>query len=157
VRRPSDEVKELKAEARQLKEWKQSSLSIRRTLARIGIPRSTFDPMTQRKIERYNRSMKNRILLDNYYLPGQLEQSIEEFVRYYNNYCRYHESLDNQWSKVTGANFLTSKGTVLVTLRICTPGWVRILTSRCSAGSPRWSTLLSHTLPVFLKKIAGLR
>ena len=25
---------------------------------------------------------------------GQLEQRIEEFVRYYNN-CRYHESLDN--------------------------------------------------------------
>src|SRR6201984_2635097 len=50
--------------------------------------------MTQGKIERYHRSMKNRILLDNYYLPGQLEQSIEEFVRYYNN-CRYHESLDN--------------------------------------------------------------
>jgi len=25
---------------------------------------------------------------------GRLEQSIEEFVRYYNN-CRYHESLDN--------------------------------------------------------------
>ena len=24
--------------------------------------------------------MKNRILLENYYLPGQLEQSIEEFV-----------------------------------------------------------------------------
>ena len=40
--------------------------------------------MTQGKIERYHRSMKNRILLDNYYLPGQLEQSIEEFVRYYN-------------------------------------------------------------------------
>jgi putative transposase len=39
------------------------------------------------------RSMKNRILLDNYYLPGQLEHSIEEFVSYYNN-CRYHESLD---------------------------------------------------------------
>jgi transposase InsO family protein len=38
--------------------------------------------------------MKNRILLDNYYLPGQLEQSIEEFARHYNN-CRYHESLDN--------------------------------------------------------------
>jgi hypothetical protein len=27
-------------------------------------------------------------------LPGQLEQSIGEFVEYYNN-CRYHESLDN--------------------------------------------------------------
>src|SRR5215831_12413163 len=48
--------------------------------------------MMQGKIERYHRSMKNRILLD--YLPGQLEQSIEEFVSYYNN-CRYHESLDN--------------------------------------------------------------
>jgi transposase InsO family protein len=44
--------------------------------------------------ERYHRSIKNRILLENYYLPGQLEQSIEEFVEYYNN-CRYHESLDN--------------------------------------------------------------
>src|SRR2546430_403745 len=53
-----------------------------------------YHPMTQGKIERYHRSMKNRILLDNYYLPGQLEQSIEEFVSYYNN-CRYHESLDN--------------------------------------------------------------
>src|SRR5215471_1966357 len=53
-----------------------------------------YHPMTQGKIERYHRSMKNRILLDNYYLPGQLEQNIEEFVRYYNN-CRYHESLDN--------------------------------------------------------------
>ena len=50
--------------------------------------------MTQGKIERYHRSMKNRILLENYYLPGQLEQSIGEFVEHYNN-RRYHESLDN--------------------------------------------------------------
>ena len=42
-----------------------------------------YHPITQGKIERYHRSMKNRILLDNYYLPGQLEQSIEEFVRSY--------------------------------------------------------------------------
>src|SRR5262249_41829528 len=54
-----------------------------------------YHPMTQGKIERYHRSMKNRILLDNYYLPGQLEQSIAEFVSYYNN-CRYHKSLDNR-------------------------------------------------------------
>jgi putative transposase len=53
-----------------------------------------YHPMTQCKIERYHRSMKNRILLESYYLPGQLEQSIEGFVEYYNN-CRYHESLDN--------------------------------------------------------------
>jgi putative transposase len=39
--------------------------------------------------------MKNRILLENYYLPGQLEQSIGEFVEHYNN-RRYHESLDNR-------------------------------------------------------------
>ena len=53
-----------------------------------------YHPMTQGKIERYHRSMKNRILLENYYLPGQLEQSIGEFVAYYNDF-RYHESLDN--------------------------------------------------------------
>jgi len=53
-----------------------------------------YHPMTQGKIERYHRSIKNRILLENYYLPGQLELSIGEFVDYYNN-RRYHESLDN--------------------------------------------------------------
>ena len=36
--------------------------------------------------------MKNRILLESYYLLGQLEQSIGEFVEYYND-RRYHESL----------------------------------------------------------------
>src|SRR5262249_7364091 len=51
-----------------------------------------YHPMKQGKIQRYHRSMKNRILMDNYYLPGQLGQSIEEFVRYY-NICRYHEIL----------------------------------------------------------------
>ena len=54
-----------------------------------------YHPMTQGEIERYHRSMKNRILLENYYLPGQLELSIGEFVEYYNNQ-RYHESLDNR-------------------------------------------------------------
>jgi transposase InsO family protein len=44
-----------------------------------------YHPMTQGKIERYHRSMKNRILLENYYRPGQLEHSIAEFVEYYNN------------------------------------------------------------------------
>jgi transposase InsO family protein len=53
-----------------------------------------YHPMTQGKIERYHRSMKNRILLENYYLPGQLEHSVEEFVEYYTN-SRCHESPDN--------------------------------------------------------------
>ena len=51
-------------------------------------------PMTQGKIERYHRSMKNVINLQNYFFPGQLNKEIERFVKYYNN-DRYHESLDN--------------------------------------------------------------
>jgi len=50
--------------------------------------------MTQGKIERYHRSMKNILLLENYYNPSELEDQIELFVDYYNNY-RYHEALDN--------------------------------------------------------------
>jgi putative transposase len=38
--------------------------------------------------------MKNVIKLDNYYLPGDLEQEIAKWVQYYNNE-RLHESLDN--------------------------------------------------------------
>ena len=53
-----------------------------------------FHPMTQGKIERYHRSMKNVVKLQNYYYPGDLEQEINRFVEYY-NYQRYHESLNN--------------------------------------------------------------
>jgi putative transposase len=53
-----------------------------------------YHPMTQGKIERWHRSMKNQILLENYYLPGQLESAIDRFVAYY-NHERYHESLKN--------------------------------------------------------------
>ena len=51
-------------------------------------------PQTQGKIERYHRSMKNIIKLDNYYSPQQLKDRLAEFVDYYNN-RRYHESLEN--------------------------------------------------------------
>ena len=53
-----------------------------------------FHPQTQGKIERYHRTMKNVIKLENYYLPEDLEQNIQKFVDYYNNE-RYHESLNN--------------------------------------------------------------
>ena len=53
-----------------------------------------YHPMTQGKIERYHRSMKNIVNLQNYFLPGHLEQEIANFVAYY-NHQRYHESLDN--------------------------------------------------------------
>ena len=39
-------------------------------------------------------TLKNPILLENYYLPGDLEAQIERFIDHYNNQ-RYHESLDN--------------------------------------------------------------
>lgn len=53
-----------------------------------------YHPQTQGKIERYHRSMKNVVKLDNYYLPWELEKVISEWVDYYNN-RRLHESLDN--------------------------------------------------------------
>ena len=46
------------------------------------------------KIERYHRSMKNIVNLQNYFLPTELEVEIASFVSYY-NHQRYHESLDN--------------------------------------------------------------
>ncbi len=53
-----------------------------------------YHPQTQGKIERWHQTLKNRILLENYYLPGDLEIQIEAFVAYY-NHQRYHESLKN--------------------------------------------------------------
>ena len=53
-----------------------------------------YHPQTQGKIERWHQTLKNRILLENYYLPGDLEAQIEAFVGHYNHH-RYHESLGN--------------------------------------------------------------
>jgi putative transposase len=51
-------------------------------------------PQTQGKIERWHQTLKNRILLENYFLPGELERQIDAFVEHY-NHRRYHESLGN--------------------------------------------------------------
>ena len=53
-----------------------------------------YHPMTQGKIERWHQTLKNRILLDHYFLPGDLETHIDAFVDHYNHH-RYHESLQN--------------------------------------------------------------
>lgn len=53
-----------------------------------------YHPMTQGKIERWHQTLKNRILLENYYLPGDLEAEIGAFVADY-NHRRYHESIGN--------------------------------------------------------------
>jgi transposase InsO family protein len=62
-------------------------------------------PQTQGKIERWHQTLKNRVLLENYYLPGALEQAVNAFVEHY-NHCRYHESLSN----VTPADVYFGRG-----------------------------------------------
>ena len=42
-------------------------------------------PQPQGKIERWHQILKNRILLENYFLPGDLEAQIEAFVEHYNH------------------------------------------------------------------------
>jgi putative transposase len=51
-------------------------------------------PQTQGKIERWHQTLKNRILLENHYLPGELAARIGAFVDHY-NHRRHHESLGN--------------------------------------------------------------
>jgi putative transposase len=53
-----------------------------------------YHPQTQGKIERWHQTLKNRILLENYYVPGDLERQVAAFVEHY-NHGRYHESLGN--------------------------------------------------------------
>jgi transposase InsO family protein len=57
-----------------------------------------FHPQTQGKIERQNdlghQTLKNRILLENHFLPSDLGAQVEAFARHY-NHQRYHESLKN--------------------------------------------------------------
>jgi putative transposase len=73
--------------SKSLAEWLQEN--------EIGHTRGKpYHPMTQGKIERYHRTMKNVVKLQNYYLPWELEQQIAGFVQWYNTE-RYHESLEN--------------------------------------------------------------
>lgn len=70
---------------------------LRKYLEKHGIGHARgapYHPMTKGKIERYHRTMKNLIKLQHYYMPGELEREIGQFVEYYNNQ-RYNESLDN--------------------------------------------------------------
>ena len=41
-------------------------------------------PQTQGKIERWHQTLKNRILLENYFLPDDLEAQIKGFIEHYN-------------------------------------------------------------------------
>jgi putative transposase len=71
-----------------------------------------YHPMTQGKIERWHQTLKNRILLENYYLPGDLEAQIDDFVGHY-NHRRYHESLGN----LTPADVYGGRGQIILLQR----------------------------------------
>ena len=82
-------------------------------LAKHGISHTKgkpYHPMTQGKIERYHRTLKNWINLENDYLPWELKHQISRFVDHYNN-CRVHKSLDN----LTPADVYYGRGREIVT------------------------------------------
>lgn len=71
-----------------------------------------YHPQTQGKIERWHRSLKNQILLENYYFPEELGERIRQFVDYY-NHQRYHESLNN----LTPADVFYGRGQAILDKR----------------------------------------
>ncbi|PCH90970.1 MAG: hypothetical protein COB86_05900 [Dehalococcoidia bacterium] len=55
---------------------------------------SPFHPQINDKLERYHRTIKLDVNQIPYDVPGNLEDSITDFVNYYNN-RRYHKALGN--------------------------------------------------------------
>ena len=71
-----------------------------------------YHPQTQGKIERYHRTLKNRIKLHHYWSVEQLEREIASFIEFYNNE-RVHESLKN----VTPADMYYGRQEKILSLR----------------------------------------
>ena len=67
-----------------------------------------YHPQTQGKIERWHQTLKNRILLENYFLPGDLKARIEAFVTHYN-----HQRLSN----LTPADVYFGRGQTILRTR----------------------------------------
>jgi transposase InsO family protein len=65
--------------------------------------------MTQGKIERWHQTMKNRVLLENYILPGDLERPIAAFVDH-DNHRRCRESIGN----LTPADVYLGRGAAIL-------------------------------------------
>ena len=71
-----------------------------------------YHTQTQCKIERCHQTLKKRIVLENYFLPGDLKKQVRQFIDYYNNY-RYHESLKN----ITPADTFFGRDTAIIERR----------------------------------------
>ena len=102
-----------------------------------------YHPMTQGKIERWHQTLKNRILLENYFLLGDLETQIAAFVDDY-NHRRYHESIDN----LTPADVYFGRGPTIVAERKRTSDRP-LLPAACSTGCrpPEFTMSMSQSLP----------
>jgi len=89
----------------ELKDWLYSN-KMKRTR---GAP---YHPMTQGKIERHHRSMKNVVKLEHYYFPWELEQAIEQWVEHYN-----HERFQELLNYVTPADVYFGRHNEILTER----------------------------------------
>jgi len=100
----SPEVKDLRDEAAALKEavadltlenlCRRRPRRLARAQGMTHVRGAPNHPQTQGKIERWHQTMKNRILLENYFLSGQLEAAVAALVDHYNHH-RSHKSLGN--------------------------------------------------------------
>lgn len=80
----------------------------RRLAAIVAADGVGYHPMTQGKIERWRQTLKYRIILGNYYLPGDLEAQFAAFVAHY-NHLRYHEAIN-----LTPADVYFERGQIIV-------------------------------------------
>jgi hypothetical protein len=65
------------------------------TLTDIPAPRAThLDQAREQLLAHWHQTLKSRILLGNYLLPGDLGAQIVVFIEHY-NHARYHEGLGN--------------------------------------------------------------
>ena len=71
-----------------------------------------YHPQTQGKIERWHQTLKNKVLLENYFFPDDLRARIGTFVDHY-NHQRYHESINN----LTPADVYFGRGQAILNQR----------------------------------------
>jgi transposase-like protein len=104
-----DEVRE------RIAQRQRARLRLRRTgkmARRAGYGACSLRAQSSSDPGQWYQTLKNRIFLENYYLPGDLEACIIRFVDYY-NHQRFHESLKN----LTPANVYFGRGQTILMKR----------------------------------------